>query len=238
MTLSMSIYTLWTLNFTELGDKIAMNIIIFSIWGTALTFYLIFTFWHKNWRGPLRESEIADFMARIEANENLNEKQRQIMLEFMHNDKGNEFFMVNFLAFPKGKIAHPKSGTMMSPPALLQDYFKPFIGRLLGKAGYPAFTAQIKGDYIEAWGVEANPNWQAVGLIRYRSRRDMFLASTDAAFGDIHVYKRAALAVTFAVPVESNGGLLISPRIWLAFLLAACAALGHVAYLTFTIMSG
>ncbi|MEG9861344.1 MAG: hypothetical protein V6Z81_02395 [Parvularculales bacterium] len=211
-----------------------MNTISISIWGIALALYLVFLVWHENWRGPLTQSEIETFMARIEANETVDDMQRAALLDFMETDTGNEFFMVNLLAFPKGTVTHPDTGEQVSPPDLLQEYFRPFMGKTIMSAGYPAYTGRAVGGYLDAWAAQANPGWSAGGIIRYRSRRDMLEAATDPSFEGGHVYKRAALSVTYAMPLETNaGGVLMSPRIWLAFLLTALAALGHLVYLIF-----
>lgn len=204
-----------------------------SIWLSALAAYLLFLGWHENWRGALTADEIAAFTARIERNENLDQNQRAALIAFMENDTGKEFVMVNLAAYHKGSVTHPETGADVSPNALLDNYFRPFMGRLFARAGYPAFTGQAKGNYLEAWTVGADPGWSGSGLIRYRSRRDMFLAATDPEFGDIHVYKQAALAATLAVPIESSVGFYVSPRVWVALLLGLIAALAHIFTLTF-----
>jgi hypothetical protein len=53
-----------------------------------------------------------------------------------------------------------------------------------------------------------------VGLVRYRSRRDVMEISTNPAFADAHPFKTAAMAKTIAIPVEPFIQLG-SPR-WLA----------------------
>ena len=210
----------------------SVNMISVSIWGAALLLYLIFFVWHENWRGPLSQAEIAFYSARIDANANVDEGQRATLKKFMRDDTGRAFYMVNLLAFPSGKLAHPDSGASVSPPALLQEYYRPFIKKMLARASYPAITGTVVGGYIEAWATEANPGWSASGLVRYRSRRDLLAGVTEASFHDGHAYKRAAISVTFAVPIESNGGVLMSPRLWVALVLTTLAALGQVAYLT------
>ena len=210
-----------------------MNKPIVLIWGSALVIFLLFSAWHENWRGPLDDDEIARFMTRIEANETLDDAQRKILLDFMKADTGKEFLMVNLLAYQQGDIVNPETGTPSTAPALLNIYYRPFIGKLFRSAGYPVITGAAVGGYLDAWNVEANPGWSGSGLIRYRSRRDMLEAVTDPSFDDGHVYKQAALAATLAVPIEKNVGFFLSPRIWVAMMLALLAALTHLALLTF-----
>ena len=68
--------------------------------------------------------------------------------------------------------------------------------------------------------------------MRYRSRRDLLMLASEEDFNDIHIYKRAAIASTFAIPAQSIGGALLSPRIWIALFIFLMAALAHILYLT------
>lgn len=203
------------------------------IWGAALLVYLGFLAWHENWRGPLTQAEIETYMAQLEAQQKPTQAQRAVMMDFMQSDSGKEFFMVNLMAFPNGTITHPDTGAEMTPQELLRDYTRPFLGKLFLSGGYPAITGPIVGGHLDAWNVATNPGWTASGLIRYRSRRDMLEAATATDFADGHIYKQLALRATFAVPSESGPGLLMTPRIWLALLLIALAALAHLALLIF-----
>ena len=202
-----------------------------GIWGATLFAYLLFLAWHENWHGALKQDEIAAFTARLEADGNLDDALRGTLIKFMQDDTGDEFFMVNMVAHHKGKIADPDTGAPVSAVALLNKYFRPFIGKLFRSAGYPAITGAVVGDYIDAWNTSANPGWSGSGLIRYRSRRDLMLAATDASFAAGHKYKQLALAVTFAVPIEGQFGFFVSPRIWVALLVLLAAAFGQIAYL-------
>lgn len=203
------------------------------IWGAAFAVYAVFLAWHENWRGPLSPAEIDRHMAQLEQNAGFTDAQRALVLDFMRADSGKEFFMVNLMAFPPGTVTHPESGQEMTPQELLSDYTRPFLGKLFLRAGYPAFTGPLMAGYLDAWNVEANPGWTATGLIRYRSRRDMIEAATDAGFNDSHIYKQLALRATLAVPSETGRGLLMTPRVWLALWLVALAALAHLAMLQF-----
>ena len=204
----------------------------YTIWGTALIFYLVFLGWHENWRGPLTESEITIFTARAQSINGLSAEQLAHFEMFMRDDDGGEFFMVNLVGFTEGPAGHPETGAKVDARELVQSYFRPFAVKILARAGYPAFSARTLSGYIEAWGVAANPGWDIANLIRYRSRRDLLMSATDEDFSDIHIYKRAAIAATFAVPSQSIGGALLSPRIWIALFIFVAAALAHILHLT------
>ena len=81
---------------------------------------------------------------------------------------------------------------------------------------------------LDLWGIEDAASWSLVGLVRYRSRRDMIEIATDPAFSDAYQYKNAALQQTIAVPVEPFL-MLGNPRILLALFGVALAALLQLA---------
>ena len=226
----MSISKLFSNNLTvTLGISMRSG---YAIWGTALIFYLVFLGWHENWRGPLTESEIANFSARAQSIDGLSAEQLAQLEMFMRDDDGGEFFMVNLVGFTEGLASHPDTGAKVDARELVQSYFRPFAVKILARAGYPAFSARMRLGYIEAWGVAANPGWDIANLMRYRSRRDLLMSATDEDFSDIHMYKRAAIASTFAIPAQSIGGALLSPRIWIALFILVMATLAHILHLT------
>ena len=222
----MSISKLFSNNLTvTLGISMRSG---YAIWGTALIFYLVFLGWHENWRGPLTESEIANFTARAQSTNGLSAEHLAHLEMFMRDDDGGEFFMVNLVGFTEGPAGHPDTGAKVDARELVQSYFRPFAVKILARAGYPAFSARMRLGYIEVWGVAANPGWDIANLMRYRSRRDLLMSATDEDFSDIHIYKRVAIASTFAIPAQSIGGALLSPRIWIALFILVIAALAHI----------
>lgn len=208
------------------------NYLLFIIWGLALFFYMLFLAWHENWRGPLNAQEVDFFMARVNASKILDATQKRDFQSFMLSDKGDEFFMLNLAAYPAGNVAHPLTGEAMPPTEMLENYYRPFIGKILRSGGYPSFIGAVKGGYLDKLAAPANPGWSGLGIIRYRSRRDLLEAATGPDFADSHIFKQAALAATYAMPVETHGGLFLSPRLWVFFLLGGVAGLAHILTLT------
>ena len=209
-----------------------MRNMTYPIWATALLLYLLFLGWHENWRGPLTQDEIEKISSHIIASETLSPDQQQALADFMRSDNGGEFFMVNFGSYYRGEIADPDSGKMMSPAEVLDKYFRPFMGKALRRGSYPALSGNMLGGYIEAWGTSSNPGWTGIGIIRYRSRRDLLHLVMDGDFSDSHIFKKAALSATLATPVGIRFGALLSPRLWVALLLLAFAALAQIMVLS------
>ena len=209
-----------------------MRNMTYPIWAMALLFYLLFLGWHENWRGPLTQDEIEKISSHINVSETLSPDQQQALANFMRSDNGGEFFIVNFGAYYRGEIADPDSGKMMSPAEVLDKYFRPFMSKGLRRGSYPALSGNMLSGYIEAWGTSTNPGWTGIGIIRYRSRRDLLHLVMDSDFSDSHIFKKAALSATLATPVGIRFGALLSPRLWVALLLLALAALAQIMVLS------
>ena len=68
------------------------------IWAPAALLYLAFVGWYTDFGGPLRESEITDYLERLEA-VGFSDEQRTRIRGFMESDTGRQFFMVNALDY-------------------------------------------------------------------------------------------------------------------------------------------
>lgn len=83
----------------------------------------------------------------------------------------------------------------------------------LRRASHPVLLAGKTGGYVDAWNVEADPGWSALGLLRYRSRRNLaellLMDGVDAAHG----YKIAAMPATLAFPSQIRRGAPLGPQV-------------------------
>jgi hypothetical protein len=198
------------------------------IWIGALVLYGVFELWYGNWSGPLSRKEIDDYMARIEAgSENLDPQRRATVRRFLEADDGGEFFMANLVRFPSEPVTDPRTGEPRPAAQVLRGYTDRFMPALLRRAGHPVFVGRAAGGYVEHWGVEPDPGWSMVGVLRYRSRRDMIELATAPAFAPAHAFKIAAMSHTLAFPL-APGFSVLGPRVWLALLLGLLAALGQL----------
>lgn len=199
-------------------------------WLAAGLLYLIFLAWHDGWfsaRGPLTAAEIDRYLQAIEGAPAAEVNDPAVIRAFLEADDGEPFVMLNLVRIRDTAI-HPVTGAEAPARDLLLGYFRSFLGELIPRGGYPALSAQPVGGYVDAWGVEANPGWTTVGMIRYRSRRDMMELATHPDFGDAHAFKIAAIDNTFSFPMHTGVGLLLGPKLWLGLLLALGAALVHL----------
>jgi hypothetical protein len=199
------------------------------IWAGAAVLYAGFSLWYNNWSGPLDAAEIEAYAERLdESPESLDPERRAAIRAFLESDDGGEFFMVNLTRLQPGPVSVPGSQETASAGEVLQRYTRPFLGGALRRATHPAFAAPAAGRYVESWGVEADPGWSYVGIIRYRSRRDLMDLATDPGFADIHPYKLAALANTLAFPAAPSV-VHAGPKLLVPLVLALAAALAHLA---------
>lgn len=198
------------------------------VWPAALAVYAIFRAWYDNWRGPLRPSEIEAFMARAAQAPGAKFTDLQVLRRFMETDDGQEFVMCNLVRLYAHEVAHPVTGKMHSARAMVQMYFSGFMPALLRSGGHPMMVMRQAGGYVDAWNTPPDPGWSIVGLVRYRSRRDMMRLGTDQRFFDVHPLKIAAIAETFSIPTQAVFGMAIRPRTSVALILLLAAAITHL----------
>lgn len=201
------------------------------VWPLVLVLYGLFRAWYDNWRGPLRADEIEVFMARAAQAPGARYTDLQVLRRFLESDDGNEFVMCNLVQLHPHEVAHPVTGTMHSARSMLQMYFSGFVPALLRAGGHPMMVMRQAGGYIDAWNTPPDPGWSIVGMVRYRSRRDMMALATQQRFFDVHPFKIAAIAQTFSIPTRHVIGLAIRPRLGVALVLLLTAALTHLASL-------
>ena len=201
------------------------------VWPLALLAYLAFRAWYDNWRGPLRADEIEVFMARAAQAPGAQYTDLHVLRRFMETDDGQEFVMCNLVRLYPHEVAHPVSGKMHSARAMVQQYFSGFMPALLRAGGHPLMVMRQVGGYVDAWNTPPDPGWSIVGMVRYRSRRDMMRLVTDQRFFDVHPLKIAAIAQTFSIPTQHVVGMAIRPRTGVAIILLMAAALTHLACL-------
>jgi len=201
------------------------------IWGVALAIYAVFMLWYHNWRGPLTPAEIEAFLARTAQLKISGHTDRAVVRAFLEADDGRDFLMSNLVRVHPGDVVHPVTGLPVSGQALFQQYGVQFVKLLLRHGGHPMMAMRKVGGYVDAWQTPADPGWHLVGLMRYRSRRDMMALATDPAMRDMHILKSVSTAQTFSFPSQPLLSLALLPRVTVALVLALLAALLHLAVL-------
>ena len=190
----------------------------YIIWGAALAAYALFYCWYTGFRRKVTPDEADSLIARIDAEAPWNDSQRDSLRQFLAEDDGRDFVMVNLIL-----LKHPARQSRQD----LARYQKIFLGRLLRKAGHPVLVATAASGNVENVACEDVPRWHAAGMIRYRSRRDLLEMLEDTIGSDHHELKLASLERTFAFPAAPwfifGGPALLAPLV-----IALIAALIHL----------
>jgi len=198
------------------------------VWLAAIVAYGVFLAWYQNWRGSLTRAEIDARMRRLETKGMGTPAERAVLRTFFEADDGREFLMLNLVRLHPEPVANPVTGELQEARKLLDGYSRTFLRALLRRGGHPAFLGVPVGGFVDTWGIDPGPGWNLVGMMRYRSRRDLIELITDDAFADAHVFKRAAMPVTCSFPM-GRIRFLTGPRVVVALALALGAALAHCA---------
>jgi hypothetical protein len=179
--------------------------------------YLAFLFWYGGKSKPLAQAEVESLLAEMKRRSGKQPQSDESPLiqqfrELTKNDDGREFYMVNLLKYRK-KAFYPEGGTFGDDPMAANDrYNRAIIPMLLKHGGHPVFHGQVQGRFLHP---DDAVDWDQVGIVRYRSRRDMLKMAVDIAGLGIDIHKWAALEKTQVFPV--------TPIIHLAFIRMAVA---------------
>ena len=187
------------------------------IWSLCLAIYLCFWVWYVGFKPKVTSAEVAQLKQLLDRDSHANKQQIDGICDFLSNDDGKDFVMVNLLELKN--LRHD------SRVKLLQ-YQKVFLGQLLKRAGHPVLIGQAAGSNIENIGCE-NDQWTGAGMIRYRSRRDLFDMLLVTVGSPHHQLKLDALARTAAFPA-APWTLVGGPKLVVPLTLALIAALSHL----------
>jgi len=198
-----------------------------SPWLAAALFYAVFRLWYDGFAAPLSPDEIARYVAVMEERGQPPER-IALLRKFLAEDDGRDFVMVNLIAFEEAPQAVGDMRPGESGRDAMDRYMAHMTPALLARGSHPILGGDAAAHAIEVWGLPDAERWSMAGVVRYRSRRDMIEIATQPEFRDAHVYKRAAMEKTVAVPIAPYfvaGG----PRLAVALALVAGAALAHAA---------
>jgi hypothetical protein len=101
------------------------------IWLGAALLYVAFGGWYENWRGPLRQGEIEQFLAGMQGTPGAELNDLAVLRRFLETDDGREFLMLNLVRLAPGDVPHPETGVPTPAPALIRRYIAGFMPALL-----------------------------------------------------------------------------------------------------------
>jgi len=197
---------------------------------TAIIFvllYIAFLFWYGGKGKPLTAVEVEALLAEIKkrAGKQDAEEESHILQQFRdltQNDDGQEYYMVNLLKFRK-KALYPEGSSFGDDPLTANDrYNRAIIPLLFKHGGHPVFLGQVQGRFLHP---EHADDWDQVGMVRYRSRRDMLKMAVEIAGLGFDIHKWASLEKTQVFPVKPIVSLLFVRGIVAVILLIVMAVI-------------
>ena len=191
----------------------------FVIWSAAGLPYALFWWWYVGYRSKVTPVVVEQTMGLFKTEGSWTEQQRENLRNFLANDDGKDFVMVNLLL-----LNRPQKDSREK----LAKYQKIFLGALLRKAGHPVMVAMAASGNVENVACDQDEGWGAAGMIRYRSRRDLMEMLPATIGSEHHGLKLAALERTFAFPA-SPWFLFGGPKLLAPLVIALVAALAHLA---------
>jgi hypothetical protein len=188
-----------------------------TLWSILATLYLGFRLWYDGGGGPLTPDEVQHYVAILEER-GMDPARIENLRQFLSDDTGHDFVMANFIHL------QDKPGAQEE----LDRYMAHMYPALFARAGHPVLAGPVVGGAVDLWGIEGAERWTMVGLVRYRSRRDLIEIATDPAFRDAYQFKNSSMQKTIAIPSEPFLQLG-SPRWLVAFAFVTLGALLQLA---------
>jgi hypothetical protein len=189
------------------------------LWLVPILTYALFTFWYTDFGGPLTEQEITDFSEPLA--QRMTPDRLQYITEFMRNDTGRQFLMVNIIDAndnpPDVEGAEPGE----SADELMGRYMEHMYAQLVRRASHPVIAGEAVYGALDLVGVDdwdTVQQWTTAALMRYRSRRTFMEIITHPDTSGRHEFKVAALDKTIAYPIEMQL-YLSDPRLLLGLIL-------------------
>lgn len=174
-----------------------------------IVLYLLFLFWYGGRGKPLTQAEVESLLAEMKrrAGKESQSDESPLINQFRDltkNDDGREFYMVNLLKF-RQKALYPASSSFDADPmAANARYSRAILPLLLKHGGHPVFLGPVQGRFLHPGGGD---DWDQVGIVRYRSRRDILKMAVEIAGSGIDIHKWASIEKTQVFPVRPTVNL-------------------------------
>jgi hypothetical protein len=161
------------------------------LWAILAALYLGFRLWYDGGGGPLTPAEVQHYVSILEER-GAAPARVESLRKFLSDDAGDDFVMANFIDLQDKPSAQEE----------LDRYMAHMYPAMFARAGHPVLAGPVVGNALDSWGIENAEHWTMVGLVRYRSRRDLIEIATDPAFSDSYKFKNSSLQKTIAIPSE------------------------------------
>ena len=174
-----------------------------KLWLGSFVLYALFFSWYTDFGGPLTEAEIQAFIAKTQ-DQDLGgaPSARGALLEFLRNDTGRQFLMLNAVDLAKNPPQMEGAPPDADAQTLIDLYMEHMIPALLSRASHPVVVGKSVADSLDLQGIEGAEAWSDGAIMRYRSRRTLIDIVGNPEFYARHDFKLAGLEKTIAYPIE------------------------------------
>ncbi len=190
--------------------------------------YVAFWFWWGGSGKPLSPAETQGYLARLtEIGRRSAHSDPKVLAAFRmlaSQDDGEEFYMVNLMKYRDKAVYPPGYDYDDDVEAAASRYSRAVLPALLRHGSVPILVARRQGSFLRFDGAEA---WDDVGIVRYRSRRDMFEFAIELGAQDQGIHKWASIEKTHVFPTQPIFDLVLV-RGALAGLLLAIGVAFHL----------
>ena len=198
-------------------------------WFILIFIYCTFSVWYTDLGGKLNSNEIATYLVKMQDNRETvgfsspaekekAKKQGAIIEEFMREDSGRQFFVVNNMDMSDNPQDVEGAQPGEDADQLMGRYMEHMYAELFKRASHPVFAGNAVSPAIDIVGIENADSWDSAALMRYKSRRAFMEIVSNPKMRGKHEFKIAALNKTIAYPVETVV-YLSDPRLLLGFIL-------------------
>jgi hypothetical protein len=198
-------------------------------WFILIFIYCTFFVWYTDLGGKLNSNEIATYLVKMQDNRETvgfsspaekekAKKQGAIIEEFMREDSGRQFFVVNNIDMSDNPQDVEGAQPGEDADQLMGRYMEHMYAELFKRASHPVFAGNAVSPAIDIVGIENADSWDSAALMRYKSRRAFMEIVSNPKMRGKHEFKIAALNKTIAYPVETVV-YLSDPRLLLGFIL-------------------
>jgi hypothetical protein len=198
-------------------------------WFILIFIYCTFFVWYTDLGGKLNSNEIATYLVKMQDNRETvgfsspaekekAKKQGAIIEEFMREDSGRQFFVVNNMDMSDNPQDVEGAQPGEDADQLMGRYMEHMYAELFKRASHPVFAGNAVSPAIDIVGIENADSWDSAALMRYKSRRAFMEIVSNPKMRGKHEFKIAALNKTIAYPVEPFL-YLGDPRLLLGFIL-------------------
>ena len=165
--------------------------------------YAMFWLWFGGSGDPLTAEETASYLRRMEEiaarSQHSDPAVRAAFATLATQDDGNEFYMVNLMKYREKALYPPGSEYGDDVTAAANRYEAAVAPALLKRGSLPILMARRQGTFLRFDGADY---WDDIGIVRYRSRRDMFEFALELGAKDQGIHKWASIEKTHVFPAE------------------------------------